>query len=97
MTLGCSCPASLRTQASILRLAKAVAGSCIKPVECFIIVSCIALPDETILAIRICLRDNVSEFAEFVFAASGKYLGWHLGVVSVSLSYKDPFEKFATN
>ena len=85
---------SLRTQASILRLAKAVAGLRLQPCKCVIIVSCIGLLDEIILVIREWLKDNVPEFTEFDIACSGKYLGWYLGVDSVSLSYGDPLKKF---
>lgn len=69
---------------------------CLKPAECVIIVECIALSDEILLAMKVWLRDSVPEFAEFVIAASGKYLGWFLGLDSVCTSYRDPFEKLGS-
>ena len=52
------------------------------------------LNDEFVAAVKLWLREHIPEFAEFQIAASGKYLGWHLGVDSATLSFHDPLAKF---
>ena len=84
---------SLRTQASIFRLAGAVAGLLLKPSKCVIVVSCCILTDALVEAIRTWLAVEIPEFKDFNIASSGKYLGWHLGVNGTALSYSNPLKK----
>ena len=61
--------------------------------------SCVELNDEFVAAVKLWLRENFPEFAGFQIAASGiaasgKYLGWTLGVDSAIISYHDPLAKF---
>ena len=64
-----------------------------KPSKCVIIVSCVALTDSLSAAIKVWLAANVPEFKDFIIASSGKYLGWHLGLNCVALSFSDPLKK----
>jgi len=85
---------SLKTHASIFKLARDVAGLHLKPSKCVLIITCIKLDDITRFAIRNWLRENVPEFSEFLIQESGKYLGWHLGNNSRITSFKDPLVKY---
>ena len=85
---------SIKTHASIFRLAKKVAGLCLKPSKCVLIFTCFILDDGKAQLVRNWLRDNVPEFAEFIIADSGKYLGWYLGADSIFRSFQAPFRKF---
>ena len=86
----------IKTQASIFKLAAGVAGLHLKPSKCIIIVSCIELSDDIVDAIRLWLSHNVPDFMDFCICSSGKYLGWHLGINSVALSFEDPMKKVVT-
>ena len=66
----------IKCQASIFKLAGAVAGLFLKPAKCVIIVSCVELSDELEAAIRLWLTNNVPEFENFIVASAGKYLGF---------------------
>jgi len=85
---------TLKIHASIFGLASCVAGLHLKPGKCVLIITCTELTELLRQAIQNWLRENVPEFAEFRIQASGKYLGWILGVDSVNMSYKDPLAKF---
>jgi len=64
---------TLRTHSSAFDLARRVAGLCLKPSKCVLVISCFALREETVLALRTWLRVNVLAFAEFIIADAGKY------------------------
>ena len=83
----------IRCQASIFKLAESVAGLCLKPAKCVIIVSCVELSDELEAGIRLWLSQHVPEFEVFCIASSGKYLGFYLGVDSCFKSFQEPLEK----
>ena len=88
------CLERIRSQASIFKLAAAVAGLHLKPVKCVIIISCIELSDELVFAVKQWLAINVPDFKDFLIASSGKYLGWFLGVDAASISWQEPRLKF---
>ena len=48
-----------------------------------------------IQSIRNWLAVNVPQFVDIVIAESGKFLGWHLGRHSATLSYAAPIKKFS--
>ena len=85
---------TLKTHASLLGLAKDVAGLHLKRIKCVIIVSCIPLSDELVTRIRNWLEANVPDFIEFKICTAGKYLGWTLGVSAISISFQEPLKKF---
>jgi len=85
---------TLKTHFSIFNVASQIAGLHLKPSKCVIIVSCCLLTEEVEFAIRSWLRLHVPAFKDFLIQQSGKYLGWNLGVNAVSISFKDPVNKF---
>ncbi len=85
---------TLMIQASVLRAARLASGLHLKPVKCVLIVSCTELNPALVQAIRAWLLVNTPEFADFAIQASGKYLGWHLGVNAVNISFVAPVNKF---
>ena len=87
-------PFALKRQAQCFRYAARACGLLLKPAKCVLIFSCVELNDEFIAAVKLWLRESIPECAEFQIAASGKYLGWNLGVDSAVLSYHDPLAKF---
>ena len=84
----------LKTQASIFRAASAITGLHLKPSKCVLIVSCVALSDFVLNAITNWINENVPDFKEFRIQCTGKYLGWHLGLDSETVSFRDPLKKF---
>lgn len=66
----------------------------LKPAKCVLIFSCVELNDDFVAAVRLWLREDTPEYVEFQIVASGKYLGWALGVDSAIISYHDPLAKF---
>ena len=87
------CLYRIKAQASIFKLAAAVAGLHLKPSKCVIVISCTETTEEIEAAVRLWLSNNVPEFDELIIASSGKYLGWYLGVDSVFESFQDPLRK----
>jgi len=85
---------ALKTQASIFKIASRVAGLELKPSKCVLIISCIDLTDFVISAIKNWLKVNVPDFASFVIADAGKYLGWILGRNSIHKSFNEPARKY---
>ena len=79
----------IKTQASIFRRARSVAG-----LHCIIVISCITISDELIFAVKNWLKEDVPDFQDLSISSSGKYLGWFLGRGSVVLSFQDPLKKF---
>ena len=69
----------LKAQASIFAMAEKVAGLCLKPSKCVLIISCMELSEELVFAIRNWLVVNIPAFKDFKIQSSGKYLGLSLG------------------
>ena len=86
----------LKVHASIFALAAKTTGLLLKPEKCVIVISLRKLTPAFVMLIREWLRINVPDFANFIIADSGKYLGWYLGRNSVELSFSSPFSKFAS-
>ena len=86
---------TLRRQASIFDLAAKCAGLVSKPSKCVLIITVLRLSPLLILSIRNWLAVNVPQFVDIVIAESGKFLGWHLGRHSATLSYAAPIKKFS--
>ena len=84
---------TLKTHASISKLAACVAGLHLKAAKCVLVTTCIKLDGDAHFAISDWLRINVPDFAELVICSSGKYLGWHLGIKSTEKSFKQPLRK----
>ena len=85
----------LRVHASIFRLAAKTTGLLLKPEKCVLIFSLDSLTPATIRVIKDWLKLNVPDFAEFIIAPAGKYLGWYLGRNAVTLSFASPFSKYS--
>ena len=81
---------ALKRQAQFFGYASKACGLHLKPARCVVLFSCVELNDDFVAAVRLWLRENIPELAEFQIAASGKYLGWTLGVDSATISYHDP-------
>ena len=58
------------------------------------IVTILRVPPLLIQSIRSWLSSNVPELANNIIFDSGKFLGWHLGRQSVTLSFAAPIKKF---
>ena len=63
--------------------------------KCVLIFSLDSLTPATIRVIKDWLKLNVPDFADFIIAPAGKYLGWYLGRNAVTLSFSSPFSKYA--
>ena len=88
---------SLKTlghQTPILDLAAKCAGLILKPAKCVLILTVLRLSPLLIQSIRDWLTINVLQFANIVISESGKFLGWHLGRHSATLSFAAPIKKF---
>ena len=85
----------LKRQASIFDVAARCAGLILKPSKCVLIVTVLRLSPLLIQSIRNWLAVNVPQFVNIVIAESGKFLGWHLGRHSATLSYAAPIKKFS--
>ena len=59
-----------------------------------LIISGCVLTEELVEAVKQWLCIHIPEFSNFKICSSGKYLGWHLGVDSNVLSFRDPLAKF---
>ena len=85
---------TLRHQAPIFDLAAECAGLISKPSKCVLIITVLRLSPLLMRSIRNWLAINVPQFSIIVIAESGKFLGWHLGRHSATLSYAAPIKKF---
>ena len=85
---------SLKYRAPIFDLAARCAGLHLKPTKCVLIVTILRLTPWLIQSIRNWLAANVPQFSNIVIAESGKFLGWHLGNQSATLSFAAPIKKF---
>ena len=85
---------ALRTHASIFRLASKVAGLHLKPTKCVIVLTCISLSEDIVLAVKAWLTQEVPDFANFILSDCGKYLGWILGHKADLNSWSSPIQKF---
>ena len=85
---------TLKRHASIFRVAAKACGLHLKPAKCVLIFSGIEITEEFKDRVRRWLREHIPEFANFIIAESGKYLGWHLGKHSTDKSFKEPIAKF---
>ena len=90
------CLSSLRTQASIFRVAAKYAGLILKPVKCVLLVTACELSGHLITSIRNWLGINVPEFKDIIIASSGNFLGWTLGRQSATLSWEAPIKNIQT-
>ena len=85
---------SLKYQAPIFRLAASCAGLHLKPSKCVLIITAVKLTCSLVQSIRNWLSINVPQFSNIIIAESGKFLGWHLGRQSATLSFPAPIKKF---
>ena len=85
---------SLSIQAPIFDLASSCAGLFLKPSKCVLIITACNLTPFLIQCIRNWLSLNVPQFSDIIIADSGKFLGWHLGRHSATLSFAAPIKKF---
>ena len=84
----------LKAQASIFQLAARVAGMCLKPSKCFLVVSVCELTPELENRIKDWLASNIPAWKDFKIVPAAKYLGVFIGRDSEQLTFKAPCDKY---
>ena len=73
---------------------QSVSGLTLKPKKCLMVLTASEASESNINVIRLWLKDNCPEWANFQITNSGKYLGFYLGPKTAVLQWRDPLLKF---